>query len=66
MSRANPIYRHTVLAGDPWMYEVKKGQILRIVDLEGNQAADTLFYNAHDVTDRYSRSEEHTSELQSH
>ena len=54
MSRPNPIYRHVIPAGDPWMHEVKKGQILRILDLEGNQAADTLFYNAHDVTDRYS------------
>ena len=26
-----------------------KGQTFRIVDLEGNQAADTLFYNAHDT-----------------
>jgi uncharacterized protein len=51
---AKAVYRHTVLAGDPWMHTVKKGQILRILDLEGNQAADTLFYNAHDVTDRYS------------
>ena len=28
--------------------------ILRIVDLEGNQAVDTLFYNARDYADRYS------------
>jgi hypothetical protein len=27
---------------------------VRIVDLEGNQAVDTLFYNAHDYADRYS------------
>ena len=33
---------------------VKKGQILRIVDLEGNQAADTFFFNANDVSERYS------------
>jgi urea carboxylase-associated protein 1 len=33
---------------------VKQGQTLRIVDLEGNQAVDTLFYNAHDYADRYS------------
>src|SRR6185369_8053228 len=26
----------------------------RIVDLEGNQAVDTLFYNADDFSDRYS------------
>ena len=48
------IYRETVLAGDYWMQVVKQGQIIRILDLEGNQAADTLFYNANDVSERYS------------
>src|SRR6185295_20239028 len=43
-----------VLAGEPWIHEVRKGQLLRITDLEGNQAADTFFYNAHDYEDRYS------------
>lgn len=43
-----------VEAGDPFVHEVRGGQILRIVDLEGNQAVDTLFYNAHDHSDRYS------------
>jgi len=33
---------------------MRKGQTLRIVDLHGNQAVDTLFYNAHDYSDRYS------------
>ena len=37
-----------VNAGDPWIHEIKKGQVFRILDLEGNQAVDTLFYNAHD------------------
>jgi hypothetical protein len=46
-------YRATVLAGDHWMHEIKRGQTFRIVDLEGNQAADTLFYNALDPADRY-------------
>jgi uncharacterized protein len=41
-------------AGEAWVKVVKKGQIFRIVDLEGNQAVDTLFYNAHDATERYS------------
>tara|TARA_R110002096_G_scaffold159011_4_gene324599 strand:+ start:1680 stop:2312 length:633 start_codon:yes stop_codon:yes gene_type:complete len=50
-------YDYTVLAGDHWMREIKKGQTFRILDLEGNQAADTLFYNAHDVSDRYSASD---------
>lgn len=44
----------TVLAGDGWSGVVKKGQTLRIIDLEGNQAADTLLYNAADHADRYS------------
>src|SRR5215831_11914057 len=48
------IYRHVINAGDPWIYEIKKGQYFRIVDLHGNQAVDTLFYNAHDYSDRYS------------
>jgi len=51
---ADAIYDFTILAGDPWMHEIKRGQTLRIVDVEGNQAADTLFYNAHDQADRYS------------
>ena len=43
-----------VLAGEPWIHVVAKGQHLRIIDLEGNQAADTLFFNAGDYEDRYS------------
>ncbi|GLS89881.1 urea carboxylase [Psychromonas marina] len=44
----------TVFAGDYYMQVLKAGQTLRILDLEGNQAADTLFYNAHDPSERYS------------
>jgi uncharacterized protein len=44
----------TVPAGNGWAGVVKKGQRFRIVDLEGNQAVDTLFYNAEDHSDRYS------------
>jgi urea carboxylase-associated protein 1 len=51
---ADAIYDATLPAGDGWMYEIERGQTFRIVDLEGNQAADTLFYNAHDMSDRYS------------
>jgi uncharacterized protein len=48
------VYRCVVPAGEPWVREMQKGQYFRIVDLRGNQAADTLFYNAHDTSDRYS------------
>jgi uncharacterized protein len=43
-----------VAAGEPWMGTVAAGQLLRIVDLEGNQAVDTLFYNARHTEERYS------------
>jgi uncharacterized protein len=48
------VYRHVIPAGEPWIYELRRGQYFRILDLGGNQAVDTLFYNAHDYTDRYS------------
>jgi hypothetical protein len=43
-----------VPAGEPWMGVVPAGHLLRIVDLEGNQAVDTLFYNAGDTREHYS------------
>lgn len=51
---ANAVYDLTLPAGDGWLHEIKRGQFFRIVDLDGNQAVDTLFYNAHDLSDRYS------------
>ena len=50
----NAIRRDIVPAGDYYMKVVKAGQTFRILDLEGNQAADTLFYNANDPAERYS------------
>jgi uncharacterized protein len=43
-----------VPAGDGWIGEVPVGGRLRIVDLHGNQAVDTLLYDAHDHANRYS------------
>ena len=48
------LYQTVLPAGEPWTQLIKKGQTFRIVDLEGNQAVDTLFYNAHDYSERYS------------
>jgi urea carboxylase-associated protein 1 len=47
------IFRHVIPAGEPYLFEVKKGQTLRILDLEGNQAVDTLFYSASNPRERY-------------
>ena len=43
-----------VESGLGWTGILRKGETLRIVDLEGNQAVDTLFYAAEDPTERYS------------
>ncbi len=51
---AGAIIDEICAAGEPWMQIIKQGQIFRIVDLEGNQAVDTLFYNAHYAVERYS------------
>ena len=42
-----------VPAREPWSVKMRKGEILRIIDLEGQQAVDFLCYNADDSTDRY-------------
>jgi uncharacterized protein len=44
-------------AGEGWAHELRAGETFRIVDLEGNQAVDTLFYNARDTSERYSATE---------
>jgi urea carboxylase-associated protein 1 len=54
LDASNAVYRCVIPAGEPWLREIRKGERLRIIDLEGNQAVDTLFYNAHDYSDRYS------------
>jgi hypothetical protein len=43
-----------VAAGDGFLGTVPAGGTFRIVDLHGNQAVDTLLYDAADVTNRYS------------
>ncbi|MVA55610.1 urea amidolyase associated protein UAAP2 [Agrobacterium vitis] len=45
---------HVIAAEAPFSTVVKKGQILRIEDSYGQQAIDTLFYNAKDFSERYS------------
>jgi urea carboxylase-associated protein 1 len=54
LAPAAAVYRHVIPAGDYWIHRVAHDQIFRIVDLEGNQAADTLFFSAADPAERYS------------
>lgn len=51
---SHAIYDLTLEAGEPWIHRIEAGQTFRIVDLCGNQAVDTFFYNADDTAERYS------------
>lgn len=43
-----------VPAGEGYVGRIPAGGLFRITDLHGNQAADTLFYDAADLANRYS------------
>jgi uncharacterized protein len=51
---ANAVFDQVHPAGEPWTHTLRRGQVMRIIDLEGNQAVDTLFYNAADTSESYS------------
>ncbi len=51
---AKAVRGDVVPAGEGWLGRVERGQVIRIVDLEGNQAVDTLFFSASDPGERYS------------
>jgi urea carboxylase-associated protein 1 len=54
LSPREAVRRTTVEAGNYYMQVLAAGETMRIVDLEGNQAADTLFYRAQNPRERYS------------
>jgi urea carboxylase-associated protein 1 len=51
---AEAIFDQVVPSGRGFTRDLRRGQIFRIVDLEGNQAVDTLFYDARNPEERYS------------
>src|SRR4051812_34020975 len=51
---ARVVYDFVIPARAPWSRVVRKGQTIRILDLEGNQAVDCILYNASDPAERYS------------
>jgi len=51
---SNILLDEIVPARAPWNYLVRRGETLRILDLEGNQAVDFLLYAADDDSERYS------------
>ena len=59
MTFDNPIAGGTVLEdtivpeGEPWSRSLAQGDVLRLVDIEGQQAVDFLCYSVDEPTDRY-------------
>jgi urea carboxylase-associated protein 1 len=51
------IHDEVLPAGRGWSREIARGQIFRIIDLEGNQAVDTVFFSARNPEERYSATE---------
>lgn len=49
-----PLTGHIVKAKQPWSGQIKKGQLLVIKDIQGQQAVDFLCYDASNTADRYS------------
>ena len=42
-----------VAPGEPWSDIIRKGEILRIIDMEGQQAVDFICFNAKNVNETY-------------
>ena len=47
------VHEEIVAPGAPWSARVRRDQVLRIVDLEGEQGVDFLCYDATDPRERY-------------
>jgi len=54
LQEADAVMNQRHPAGEPILFQIQQGQTLRIVDLEGNQAADVIFYSAADLAEHYS------------
>lgn len=51
---ANAKTRTLVSAGEYYFAPVYQGETIRIVDVEGNESADTLFFDLHEPSEHYS------------
>ena len=51
---SNLVYARDVPAEAPWSHIIRRGQTLRIIDSEGQQAVDALLYCVENPAERYS------------
>ena len=54
MDISQAILNEIIPAQAPWSHVLRRGQIMRLIDTEGQQALDALFYSHKNTTERYS------------
>jgi len=54
LQAADALIDTVIAAQGRWSHVLQRGQTLRVIDLEGQQAVDALFYAAQDTAERYS------------
>jgi len=61
------VYEEELPGGAMWSWTVKRGQVLRLLDLEGRANVGAIFFNRHDYLDRYNMADtlkaQHTAKL---
>jgi urea carboxylase-associated protein 2 len=53
LREAPPVLREQLRGGQMWSRVLRRGQRLRLIDVEGGASVAALFYNADDPTERY-------------
>ena len=53
IGRGDVLHREQLRGGQMWSRVVRRGQLLRLVDVEGGACVAGLFYNAHQPLERY-------------
>ena len=53
MSESEPILEEALRGGQMWSRILRRGQTLRLTDVEGGAAVAALFYNAEELSERY-------------
>ena len=54
MDISQAVLNEVIPARAPWSHVLKRGQTMRVIDTEGQQALDALFYSHQNTTERYS------------
>jgi urea carboxylase-associated protein 1 len=54
LESADALLDVVIPARTPWSHVLRRGQTMRLIDMEGQQAVDALFYAADDTAQRYS------------